>query len=64
MAFDLQGFQQTFKENGDMADSIGKINIAIGRCCYDEMQPILGRLINYYDALIENSPTLEDLPPL
>ena len=51
MAFDLQGFQQTFKENRDMANSIGKINIANGRCCYDEMQPILGRLINYYDGL-------------
>ena len=51
MVFDLQGFQQRFEENGHMADSIGKINIAIERCCYDEMQPILGRSINYLDAL-------------
>ena len=51
MVFDLQGFQQTFKENRNMADSIGKINIAIGRCCYDKIQPTLGHLINYYDEL-------------
>lgn len=56
MVFDLQGFQQRFEENGDIADAIGKINITywdnnIGRCCFDEMQPILGRLMNYYDGL-------------
>ena len=56
MVFDLQGFQQRFEENGHMADAIGKINITywdnnIGRLCYDEMRPIVVRLMNYYDGL-------------
>ena len=50
MVFDLQGFQQTFKENRDMADSIGKLNIASNHVVMMK-QPILGRSINYLDAL-------------